>query len=131
VALESQIDAAARGDSKSAAIGDVFDRFLDTVVDASPGQWATFTVDVITHARRTRMPRRDLLEVLAMLGIADGKRTRRGFDGKAIPKRARCAGCHTMRGLMLDGRVASHKRAGEYCPGRHKPPFVEVQAVAS
>lgn len=67
MALSSQIDAAARGDTKP--IGDVFPRFLDTITDATPAQWATFTVDVIEHARATGMPRADLLELLAALGI--------------------------------------------------------------
>lgn len=70
MALSSQIDAAARGETKPAT-GDVFPRFLDTVQDATPAQWATFTVDVIEHARATGMPRADLLELLAVLGITD------------------------------------------------------------
>jgi hypothetical protein len=70
MALDTQIDAAARGDARP-VVGDVFDRFLDTVIDATSAQWATFTVDVITHARGAGLSRADLLELLAALGITD------------------------------------------------------------
>jgi len=130
VALPSQIASAARGDTKP-VVGRTFPNFLDTVTDASKGQWATFTVDVITHAHRRNVPRTDLLEVLSMLGITDGASKPRGFDGKALAGRGLCSGCDTRQGLMLNGRVASHKRNGDYCPGRHQLPAGEPKAVAS
>lgn len=130
MALESQIASAARGETKP-TVAQVFPSFLDTVTDASSGQWATFTVDVITHARRKKVPRKDLLRVLSMLGITNAESKPRGFDGKAIAGRALCSGCNSRQGLMLNGHVASHKKAGDYCPGRHQLPAAEPEAVAS
>ena|SRR5437899_1164261 len=130
MALESQIASAARGDTKPTA-AQVFPSFLDTVTDASSGQWATFTVDVITHARRRNVPRKDLLKVLSMLGITSSEPKRRGYDGKVIAGRGLCAGCNSRQGLMLDGRVASHKQGEGHCPGRHQLPVAESAAVAS
>ena len=69
MALPGQIAAADRGDTKP-SVGDVFTRRLNHVVDATPAQWATFTVDVITTARSARMPHAELIELLDMLGIA-------------------------------------------------------------
>jgi hypothetical protein len=127
----SRIDIAARPDSKP-TVPDPFDRILDTITNASKGQWATFTVNVIEHARTIKMPRRDLLRVLAILGIADSSRpARRSLDGKTVPSRGLCTGCNTRQGLMLDGRVASHKKANDHCPGRHQPPATEPAVVAS
>jgi hypothetical protein len=130
VALDSQIEAADRGDTKPVARG-FFDRFLDTVTDASPAQWATFTVDIIEHGRDIQLPRAEMLRVLAMVGIIDQPATRRGPDGKPIPTRAICSVCRTRRDLQRDGMVRSHKRRGEHCPGRHKPPLTEPGLVAS
>jgi hypothetical protein len=75
-----------------------------------------------------------LREALILLGVLpdpDGP-SRRSFVGKAIPARGRCPGCRTNQALMADGTVRSHKRGGEYCPGRYKPAVADQpQAVAS
>jgi hypothetical protein len=130
LALPEQIDAAARAATKP-CVPDVFDRILSTITDATAAQWATFTVDVITTAR-TRMPREDLLQVLDMLGITDSESAvRHGAAGKPVPLKGVCSVCNRRRDLQQDGTLRSHKRGGEYCPGRHKPPAAERRAVAS
>ena len=131
MALESQINAAARGGTKPPVVGDVFARLLDTIIDASPAQWATFTVDVITLARRQDIPRTELLQLLEMLGITDGKAARRGADGKTVPAKGICPACQTRQQLQETGRVRSHKRKGKHCPGRYEYPADDRQAVAS
>ena len=131
MALPNQIDAAARVAKRPVAMKVFDNELLDTITDATDAQWATFTVDVITTARRDEMPREELLRVLSMLGITEHRPARRGADGKAVPRRGVCSGCHTRQSLMLDGRVASHKRGGEYCSGRYHAPVVKALAVAS
>src|SRR5437899_12912159 len=103
MALESQIASAARGDTKPTA-AQVFPSFLDTVTDASSGQWATFTVDVITHARRRNVPRKDLLKVLSMLGITSSEPKRRGYHAKGIAGRGTWAASNGRHETDLEGR---------------------------
>lgn len=130
MALDSQIASAARRESKPVSMK-VFKNLLDTIQDATAGQWATFTVDVITTARSQRMPRLELLETLAMLGIAGDDLKPHAVTGKTLPARGRCQTCRNMQDLQNDGTVRSHKRGGLHCPGRYEPPTAEPAQVAS
>lgn len=137
MALESQIDAAARGATKP-VVGRVFRDYLDTVTDASQAQWATFTVDVIGHARRTKMPRRELLDLLGAFGLVETppRPVKREPGGRARRRRGRCPACRRRVNLRSTGVLGAHPtREGGHdrCDGSYGPPVAVAgsEAVAS
>lgn len=132
MALPSEIDAAARAGKETVVVGQVFANFLDTVEDATPAQWATFTVKVITTARQVGMGRDELLRVLDIVGITGSPPVIRHTPaGKTVPLKGVCSVCGRRRDLQQDGTLRSHKRGGKHCPGRYKLPAGEPRAVAS
>lgn len=129
MALKSQIDAAARGDSKPPK-GRMFrDDWLLAIPDAGEARWATFTVHVIEHARSTDMPREALLELLV---AGPDLPARRFADGKVKAHRGRCPACRRSVELSLDGLLHRHQsrpKAGDQCGGSYKTPLAEGSAA--